>query len=103
MIRISVYEPGQEVYLVFTSIKEGHKKNLVFKSVIEHISITKETKEPVYCTKILKCVNDKTQNISSFTSYMLFKNANVDTGYRGFGQCYPVFTTKEKCIEWLRS
>ncbi len=43
------------------------------------------------------------KNIKSFIDCFSCENANIDTGYRGMQiDMYPVFTTKEKCIEWLK-
>lgn len=103
MIRIP-YEPGQEVFIVFSSKREGYKENIVFQAVIDYVGITKETKEPLYTAKILKCVTNKKENIDSYTVYMHFRNANVNTGYRGLNSVYyPVFTSKEECIKWLKN
>lgn len=30
------------------------------------------------------------------------ENANIDTGYRSGINRFPVFTTKEKCLEWIK-
>ena len=42
------------------------------------------------------------EDVKEFVTYFHFENANIDTGYRGYHNNYPVFTTKEKCIQWLR-
>lgn len=38
-----------------------------------------------------------------YEKFYMFRNSNIDTGHRGIDkQYYPVFTTKEGCLQWLR-
>lgn len=45
-------------------------------------------------------VGDK--DIKHWVSSFMFENANIDTGYRNKPNRYPVFTTKEGCLQWLK-
>lgn len=94
---------GTELFLVFASKREGYKDNVVLKCVVHNAIVSKD--DIVYIVKPVKVVSkvgDK--NIQKWVSSFCFKNANIDTGYRGLDKrYYPVFTTKEKCLEWLRN
>ena len=73
---------GSEIFLVFASKREGYKDNVVVKC------------------KVVTKAGDK--EIKHWVSSFMFKNANIDTGYRNKPNRYPVFTTKEECLQWLR-
>ena len=72
---------GAELFLVFASKREGYKDNIVVKC------------------RVAKA-GDK--EIKHWVSSFMFENANIDTGYRNKPNRYPVFTTKEKCLQWLK-
>lgn len=93
---------GQGVFLVFASKREGHKKNVIFRAEVVKVNIDKNG--ITYMCELKRCMNDKTENVEEYTKFFLFRNANIDTGYRGLSheRYYPVFTTKEGCLEWLR-
>lgn len=92
---------GSNVYLVFASKREGCTKNIVFRA--EVIKATVDGNGVTYNCEINRCMNDRTVNIDKYVKFYMFRNANIDTGYRGIDkQYYPVFTTKEGCIKWLR-
>lgn len=55
--------------------------------------------EYLYCGKVQ--VGNK--EIDKWVPSFMFENANIDTGLRRSSNRYPVFTTKEGCIEWLKS
>lgn len=92
---------GQIVYVVFASKREGYKDNVVFKAVVTGAQITQE-KHVLYKCKLLKVVTNKEDSIRHYVKHFYYKNSNIDTGVRGYGNCYPVFTDKEKCLKWLR-
>lgn len=96
-------EPEEEAYLVFASKKEGYKDNVILKGRIRTINITKDLIQ--YHIRIYKCVNNKniTKEIEQgkWKVDYYFSNANINTGYRNGIMGMPVFTTKEKCLEWL--
>ena len=94
---------GQKVFLVFASKKEGYNSNVVFCAVVTEAHIRNDG--TAYFCELLKCVTDRNENIEKYTKIFMFKNANIDTGHRGnsWDRCYPVFTTKEGCLEWLRN
>lgn len=91
-------EPGQTVFLVFASVQEGYNMNVVIKGTVEGAMVT--TKGTGYKLKLEKVVLGD-ESVKRFVKYLYFENANIDTGYRGHHN-YPVFTTKEKCIQWLK-
>lgn len=93
-------EPEQKVFLVFASKREGYKENIVIRCKVKECTVRKDT--VLYILRKEKIVTGQ-KNIKSFIDNFMCKNANIDTGYRGMqGDIYPVFTTKEKCIEWLK-
>lgn len=94
-------EPEQKVFVVFASKREGYKENIVLRCNVRECSIRKNT--TVYYLVKEKVVLGK-NDIKPFIDCFSCENANIDTGYRGMQMdIYPVFTTKEKCIEWLRN
>lgn len=93
-------EPEQKVFVVFASKREGYKDNIVLRCNVRECSIRKNT--TVYYLVKEKVVLGK-KDIKPFIDCFSCENANIDTGYRGMQiDIYPVFTTKEKCIEWLK-
>ena len=94
-------EPEQKVFVVFASKREGYKDNVVLRCRVRECSVRKNT--TVYYLIKEKIMTGQ-KNIKSFIDCFSCENANIDTGYRGMQiDMYPVFTTKEKCIEWLRN
>lgn len=96
---------GSIVYLVFSTKKLGNEKNIVVKCEVEKAIVYKDS--TVYCCKMIKIVtkhNHKEELVKGWVTTFMFENANIDTGYKGgVPNRYPVFTTKEKCIEWLQN
>lgn len=93
-------EPEQKVFVVFASKREGYKDNVVLRCRVRECSVRKNT--TVYYLVKEKIMTGQ-KNIKSFIDCFSCENANIDTGYRGMQiDMYPVFTTKEKCIEWLK-
>lgn len=94
--------PEQECFLVFVSKREKAKKNVVLKCVVKECIVRKE--ETLYNLKPIKCVTDKKENIESYKQNFLCINSTIDTGIRKTQRdIYPVFTSKEKCLEWLKA
>lgn len=94
-------EPEQTVFVVFASKREGYKDNVVIRCSVRECSVRKNT--TVYYLVKEKIMTGQ-KNVKSFIDCFSCENANIDTGYRGMQiDMYPVFTTKEKCIEWLRN
>lgn len=92
-------EPEQKVFVVFASKREGYKENIVLRCNVRECSIRKNT--VIYYLTKEKVVLGK-RDIKPFIDCFSCENANIDTGYRGMQtDIYPVFTTKEKCIEWI--
>ena len=93
---------GSIVYLVFASKREGYKDNVILKCVVHNAIVSKD--DIVYIVKPGKVVSKAgDKNIQKWVSSFCFKNANIDTGHRGMDkQYYPVFTTKEGCLQWLK-
>lgn len=92
---------GTELFLVFASKREGYTKNIVFR--VEVVKATVDKDGITYNCEINRCMNDKTVDVNKYEKFYMFRNSNIDTGHRGIDkQYYPVFTTKEKCLEWLK-
>lgn len=98
---------GERAFIVMESKKMGNTRNLVFMFTLTEVSarVTEEGKMSViYQARLEKCMTDKKADMSRFVKYLYFRDVNIDTGYSGMQQDtrYPVFTTKEKCLEWLK-
>ena len=92
---------GTELFLVFASKREGYKQNIVFRAEVVKATIDKDG--VTYNCEINRCMNDKTVDVNKYVKFYMFRNANIDTGHRGMDkQYYPVFTTKEGCLKWLK-
>lgn len=93
-------EPEQKVFLVYKSKREGNKENIIIRCNVFECIIRKN--KILYFLDKERVVLGK-DNLSETKTRFLCSNANIDTGYRGIQtDIYPVFTTKEKCIEWLK-
>lgn len=93
-------EPEQTVFVVFASKREGYMDNIVIRCKVKECIVRSNT--TLYCLSKEKIVTGQ-KNLNTFIDNFMCENANIDTGYRGLQiDKYPVFTTKEKCIEWLR-
>ena len=94
-------EPEQTVFVVFASKREGYMDNIVIRCKVKECIVRSNT--TLYCLSKEKIVTEQ-KNLNTFIDNFMCENANIDTGYRGLQiDKYPVFTTKEKCIEWLKS
>lgn len=92
---------GTELFLVFASKREGYTKNIVFRAEVVKATVDKDG--VTYNCEINRCMNDKTVDVNKYVKFYMFRNSNIDTGHRGTDkQYYPVFTTKEGCLQWLR-
>lgn len=93
-------EPEQTVFVVFASKREGYMDNIVIRCKVKECIVRSNT--TLYCLNKEKIVTGQ-KNLNAFIDNFMCENANIDTGYRGLQiDKYPVFTTKEKCIEWLK-
>lgn len=93
-------EPEQKVFLVYKSKREGNKENVIIRCNVFECIIRKN--KILYFLDKERVVLGK-DNLSETKIRFLCSNANIDTGYRGLQiDIYPVFTTKEKCLEWLK-
>lgn len=93
-------EPEQTVFVVFASKREGYMDNIVIRCKVKECIVRSNT--TLYCLSKEKIVTGQ-KNLNTFIDNFMCENANIDTGYRGLQiDKYPVFTTKEKCIEWLK-
>ena len=94
--------PGQECFLIMVSKKEKAKKDVVLKCIVKECIVRKT--ETLYSLEPIKCVTDKNEDIKKYVNRFYCINSTIDTGMRVLQRnIYPVFTTKEKCLEWLRS
>lgn len=93
-------EPEQTVFVVFASKREGYNDNIVIRCKVRECIVRRNS--TLYCLRKEKVVTGQ-KRIDTFIDSFMCENANIDTGYRGLQiDKYPVFTTKEKCIEWLK-
>lgn len=93
-------EPEQTVFVVFASKREGYNDNIVIRCKVKECIVRRNS--TLYCLRKEKVVTGQ-KRIDTFIDSFMCENANIDTGYRGLQiDKYPVFTTKEKCIEWLK-
>lgn len=92
---------GTELFLVFASKREGYKDNIVVKCRVAKATVYE--KETIYSCEPIKVVTKAgDKEIKHWVSSFMFENANIDTGYRSKPNRYPVFTTKEGCLQWLK-
>ena len=93
-------EPGQIVYLVFSSKREGYNGDIVIKCKVDKAVIYENS--VTYSCEPIKIVTKDKEDIGKYVTAFVFRPANINTGYgSGFGG-YPVFTEKETCIKWLK-
>lgn len=94
-------EPEQIVFLVFASKREGYKNNVVVKCKCEKATVYKDS--TIYHFKPIKIVTKEgDKQIENWVTSFMCENANINTGHRSKPNRYPVFTTKEKCLQWLK-
>lgn len=96
-------EPEQKVFLVFASVREGYNADVVCRCNVERATIYSDT--TIYNLKVEKVVLGKEQDkdVKRWVQMFMCENSNIDTGLRRSPNRYPVFTTKEKCIQWLKN
>lgn len=92
---------GQEVYLIFASKREKYDNDIVVKCKVTKAIVYE--KETVYCCEPIKFMTKTKEDLKNYCSSFMFENANLNTGYRSGFNRYPVFTTKEDCINWLKN
>ena len=95
---------GDNVYLVFCSKRRGAKKDIVIGCVIKRITIHYNEYKDIIIVEYLcesKKMITKGEKLENYLSNFYFTNATCDTGMKDFGY-YPVFTTKEKCMNYLK-
>lgn len=95
-------EPEQKVFLVFASKKEGYNADVVCRCKVKSATVYSDA--TIYNLKVEKIVLGKEQDkdVKRWVQTFMCENSNIDTGHRRSPNRYPVFTTKEKCIEWLK-
>ena len=92
---------GSEIFLVFASKREGDKDNIVVKCRVAKATVYE--KETIYSCEPIKVVTKAgDKEIKHWVSSFMFENANIDTGHRSKPNRYPVFTTKEECLQWIK-
>lgn len=93
---------GTELFLVFASKREGYKDNIVVKCRVAKATVYE--KEIIYSCEPVKVVTKAGyKEIKHWFPSFVFENANIDTGHRNKPNRYPVFTTKEGCLQWLKN
>ena len=95
-------EPGQIVFLVFSSKREGYDKDIVIKCKVDK-AVIYENSVTYSCEPIKIVTKEKEkEDIAKYVTSFIFRAANINTGYRSGFNGYPVFTEKEICIKWLK-
>lgn len=98
---------GNTVFLVFSDVSHRNmKQDIVLQMEVSSICInetgvtyTARTRKVVFVRGIEE---PKLKDIKVYKSFFSFRNDNIDTGVSNEKYFYPVFTTKEKCISYLR-
>lgn len=98
------FDYGDKVFLVVAD--KAHRNmadNVVLMLKIDSIVVNEYgvtyTGRP---EKIMMASSEHHKKMSSYSNFYSFKDDNVDTGYHTVKYMYPVFTTKEKCIKYLK-
>lgn len=91
---------GDTVFLVMEAKRNGKAQNCVLAMTVDHIYINESG--VTYTGKTVKVVTGADRDLSKYVRYLCFKDDNIDTGFTTVKYIYPVFTTKEKCIRWLK-
>lgn len=91
---------GEEVYLVLHSKREGHGDDVVVRCKVEKATVYETN--TIYACSPIKIVTKQKVELEHLIPTFMFENANIDTGLRKGVNRYPVFTNKEKCIEWMK-
>lgn len=98
-MRYLVLEPEQEVFCVYSSEREG-ETNRVIKCKVTCCHVFENN--TVYDLEPIKAVLGKKDTSDINTVLLMCSNATINTGLRDKPNRFPVFTTKERCLEWLR-
>lgn len=94
-------EVGSFVFLVFASKRERYTDDVVVKCKVGKATVYED--KTIYSCKPIKVVTKAgNKEIGKRVLSFMFENENIDTGYRKSPNRYPVFTTKEACIRWLK-
>lgn len=88
------------VFLVVKAKRKGAEENCVLCLKVDHIVINENG--TIYTCKVAKVAVGKEKSTGKYLPYYSFQNDNIDTGYGTTRYRYPVFTTKERCIKWLK-
>lgn len=99
-MRYLVLEPEQEVFCIYSSEREG-KTNRVIKCKVTCCHVFENN--TVYDLEPIKVVLGKKDTSDINTALLMCSNATINTGLRDKPNRFPVFTTKERCLEWLRT
>lgn len=91
-------EPQQKVYIVIESKREGKQDNIIAECICEKAVVYED--QTIYCFEVNKIVTKTKKEIRK--ELLMCENSNIDTGRRKGVNRFPVFTTKEKCLEWLK-
>lgn len=95
---------GDKVFLVFSDTRNRKMKdNIVLYMSVASIVINETG--IIYTAKtekVVLCGEEKLKKCSLYKSCYSFRGSNIDTGYSNEKYFYPVFTTKEKCIKYLK-
>lgn len=95
-------EIGTKIYLVFSSKRAGNKEDIVMMCQVEAIHI--QTNAIYYTCRFIKFVVGKYE-IEKQIKRFYFANYSIDPETITpalFTNIYVVFTSKEKCKDWLK-
>lgn len=95
-----ILDIGEQVYLVFCAKRTGAKKNIVILCSVSKIVIQKNS--ITYDLTPVKIVTDKKESLDKYITYFWADNNDINKGTRSSTFVYPIFTDKQKCIEWLK-
>lgn len=91
---------GDTVFIVIGAKREGASGNCVLQATVSQIYINENG--ITYTGKVGRVVVGKEKDIAKYVRFLCFKDSNVDTGYHNVKYLFPVFTTKEKCVKWMK-
>lgn len=95
-------EIGTKVYLVFSSRRAGNKEDIIMMCKIDSIHI--QENKVYYTCKFIKFVIGKYEIDKQLKSFY-FANYSINPETVApalFTNIYVVFTSKEKCKDWLK-
>lgn len=92
---------GDTLYLVFKCKRFGDSENIIFRGKVVELRIKENLS--IYVLRVSKCMNKKDYVINKAYQNLCFDGSTINTGLNKVNiGLYPVFTTKEKCLSWIK-